>query len=315
MKILFHDYSNELSTEPMYLFEALSQCGINPMIWRDPRQSAFDVFDMAKPDVFITHAQTITADIVKYLSASPKIDLVINVTGMSETQLKSVEDFITEKKISVPLLISNHLTYKPKPKTSLNLHRLLPACDIFYRLPKPPELSGGPMCKEAIISNEYCAELEKFLIDERTRSESMETFRQYHLVQMTSGDKSEHFDIKTNLRSVHTLFHMYETICIAGSSDFCLSQLFFDTVLNAQEMSVIAHDKDNFYSGLQELFTESEINTDDRAAIKEEMKKQVKQRHTPFHRAATLLKLLKDKESMMKVEKFKELLPNALKDI
>lgn len=313
MKILFHDYSSELSTEPRYLSRALWQSGIEASLWSNQGVSAYDVFDTVKPDVFVCHCQTMTSDILKYLSSNNSIELVLNVTGMSESQLKYVSDTLENNKVKVPLVISNDFSYKGKLKTTLNLHRLLPATDIFLSRGKPSESSL--ICQEAVLSNKYCDNLEKFLVNEETRLEALQAFKQYHLVQITSGEKSEHFDVRANVSSIHELFHLYRNICIAGDSDFCLSQVFFDSVVNAESMSVIAHDVDNFHDGLKELFSESEIDTEDRAVIKAEMKRQIKQRHTPFHRAATLMKLLKNKEDMMKVERIKEQLPNAIKDL
>ena len=61
MKILFHNYSNSTSTEPIYLYNALQKCGVESFIWADPNMSAYDVFDTTKPDVFVTHFKTFSA--------------------------------------------------------------------------------------------------------------------------------------------------------------------------------------------------------------------------------------------------------------
>jgi len=313
MKILIHNYSNELSSEPSYLYHALARCGVETYVWADPTVSAFDVFDTVKPDVFITHAEMVTPDIVKYLKQSKNIDMAMNVSSMTDQQLKNVEDFFSDGSINVPLVFSNNLSYKPRQKTALNLQQLLPAFDLFAIT--VDNKVHEPICKEAIISQKYSKILEEFLKQEDLVDAVESNVRNYHLVQVTRGDKSEDFDIRTNVQSLQTLFRMYETITLAGPADFCLSQMFFDSAINAKAMSIVAEDKDNFHKGLDEIFVDTDLKSDDRSEIKKEIKKQVKQRHTPFHRAATLLKHLKARDEMVKVEKFKEQLPILLKDI
>ena len=65
MKILIHNYSSEISTEPFYLAQALANMGYETRIWNN-EVSAFDIFDTFDPDVFITHYQIITTDIAKH---------------------------------------------------------------------------------------------------------------------------------------------------------------------------------------------------------------------------------------------------------
>jgi hypothetical protein len=315
MKILLHNYSSELSSEPAYLYHALNQCGVNVGIWADPNMSAFDVFDLFSPDVFVTHVENLSPDIVKYLQQNGKIELVLNATTMSDSQFSNMELFLKEKSLTVPLVFSNSLSFKPRPKTSLNLQQLLPAFDLFARLQRQVDPSILPLCKEVIVSQKYGKVLKEFLLQESLTDAVDNKKINYHLAQFTNGEKSEDFDIRANILSLQALFDMYQTISIAGPADFCLSQIFFDSAINAREMSIIADDKDNFHKGLDEIFTDTNLQSNNRDEIKAEIKKQVKQRHTPFHRAATLLKHLKNKDAMAKVEKFKESLPELLKDI
>ena len=88
MKILYHNYSNFLSTEPMYMHNTFTRCGIESVFWNSSKTSAYDTFDLNKPDVFVTHFRTFTHDILDYLKNNrSKVEVVMNVTGATQSQI------------------------------------------------------------------------------------------------------------------------------------------------------------------------------------------------------------------------------------
>lgn len=297
MRILFHNYSNEVTTESLYLFQALKQSGLDAHIWADKRVSAFDVFDSVKPDVFVSHYRNVTPDVMKYLDQAPNIKLVLNVTDISETQMKDVESYLTAKGIEVPFVFTNHFNYKPRPVTKLKCERLYPAFDLF----RIRQHTVPPLCKEAILSTQY----DDFLKQELEKREV------YHLVQVTEGDKDENFDLRVNASSIQELSQYYHNFTLCGNTDFVSSQLFFDLNFNAHNITVNVSDEDNFNRFLGDIFMDSGSVED----MGRQIKNQLKSRHTPFHRAATFLKYLKARDEMSQVERVKTQLGPMLENL
>lgn len=288
MKILFHNYSNELSTEPIYLTKALHQSGLDAMLWSDPNVSAFDSFDRTKPDVFITHAQTITPDILKYLSQNRSIDLVVNITGLSDGQVMSLEKHILDSNISCPSIFTNSFSHNEKPTTSLKCFRLFPAVDIF-NVRRSPAFKA---CESAVVALRQSEMLQKAIKGKEV----------YHLIQVTNKDMEDGFDLRTNAISIGQLYGIYKNVMLVGDTDFCSSQLFFDLNYNTDNIKVEVSDRENFNKFLSEAFK----NTDADEDIGLQIKGQIANSHTPFHRAATLCKHLKFKDGMIKTERAKD---------
>jgi len=298
MKILFHNYSDEITTEPAYLFQALQKSGLDAHFWSDRNVGAYDTFDQIQPDVFVSNFRNITPDIVKYLEQSPRINLVLNVTGISDAQMQEVEGFLEAKKIDVPFVFTNSFSHKPLPKTRLKCERIFPAFDLFR---VRQGVAVDLVCKEAVLSREFNGHLEKQLAKKEV----------YHLIQVTEGEKDANFDLRVNASSIQELSQYYKEVSLVGDTDFCSSQLFFDLNFNAHNISVTVEDQENFTKFLSTVFKEDESNEDLALQIKDQMKA----RHTPFHRAATFLKHLKFQDGMLQVENVKGQLPAMLKEL
>lgn len=298
MRILFHNYSNELTTEPLYLSNAMRQCGLDVTLWVDPSISAYDAFDMNKPDVFITHAYSVTPDIFKYLGESKKIDLVLNVTGLSDVQVSDIEKYCDHEGVKCPFMFTNHFSLKGRNKTpdiKTKFHRVYPAFDLFLSNPidKPKIISEG------VISQHNDEQLQSVIKDKEV----------YHLIQVTNGEREDGFDLRTNATSLKGLYPVYNKLTVVGDANFCSSQLFFDLNYNTHNISISCHDETAFFDFLSEAFENIDTGED----IKLQVREQIKNRHTPFHRAATLCKHLKAKDEMAKVERAKSQLSELLK--
>jgi len=299
MRILFHNYSDELTTEPLYLFQALEKSGLDAHIWANRNVSAFDTFDQVKPDVFVSNFRNVTPDIVKYLNQNSNIDLVLNVTGCSEAQMVGIEDHLKLNNIKCPFVFVNSFENKPLPKTKFKCERIYPAFDLFRVRPQKP----NPDCKEAILSQSFDDHLEK----------ELEGKEVYHLIQVTEGEKDENFDMRVNASSIHELAQYYKSFTLVGDVDFCSSQLFFDLNFNAKNVTVKFEDKEGFDKFLSTVFKDGDTKSAEE--MSNQIKQQIKARHTPFHRASTFMKHLKDKEGVLQVDRVKDKLPEMLKDL
>jgi hypothetical protein len=296
MKILFHNYSNQLSTEPLYLHNALLKCDINSSIWSNPKASAYDVFDTIVPDVFVTHFQTLTYDIMDYIKKNGKnINVVMNATGASQSQINSIENVFSEERLIPPILFTNSFSHTIK--TKLKFFTLYPAADLFIVNSAPFIDSGIP---EAILADEFDENVQNYIGEKSV----------FHLLYISGKDLDSNFDIKVAVHSLPQLYKFYPKFVLIGDNDICCSQIFFDMVLNCKTVEVKSSDKKGFENMLKSIFVDSE-NLD----IHLEMKSQIKARHTPFHRASKLIKNLDDESSFKKIEKLKDNLPAILKGI
>jgi hypothetical protein len=298
MKILFHNYSNEVTTEPAYLTAALQRCGVDALLWSDPKVSTFDAFDSVQPDVFVTSYLTVTPDVLKYLErTSRKIDLVLNVTGVSDKQMEDIESVIKGKNLNVPFVFTNNFSHKKLPKTSIKCERIYPAFDLFAIRREQTQ----PLCKEALL----CKSPSDLLNSVQKKKEV------YHSVQITNAEKEESFDLRCNALSMHELFKYYQKWTLIGDTDFCSSQLFFDLNMNVNNVSVSVEDEENFNKFLREIFNDAGDIED----MGKQIKGQLKDRHTPFHRAGTLCKHLKHEDGLSQVEQVKGQLSEFLKEL
>lgn len=295
MKILFHNYTHSLSTEPLYLHNAFVKSGLESVLWTNQQASAYDMFDMHKPDVFITHFQVFTYDILTYLKNNNSCEVVMNVTGATQTQIDSIKDTIKEAKLKVPFVFTNE--FDNKIKVDLNLVKLYPAADIFNIDYGPFQDAGVP---EAIISNKFDQKVDNYIANKSV----------FHLLYVTGGDLDSHFDIAVNAQSLPRIYKIYPKVVLIGDNDLCCSQIFLDTNLSCKRVEVKSSNMEGFEKMLREMFTD--VKGED---IQAEIRSQIKAKHTPFDRAWRFMKYLNNNDAMNKIMKIKNEIPQALKDL
>lgn len=118
MRSLIQNYSSEISTEPVQFNQALLELGVEATMW-DAKLSAFDVFDRANPDIFITHYSLVSKDLVKRLKDT-EVKVALNCTGINSENL----DILNGCGLKVDLAYTNF-------PNDLNLTVIQPCCDIF----------------------------------------------------------------------------------------------------------------------------------------------------------------------------------------
>jgi hypothetical protein len=293
MRILFHNYSTAISTEPLYLSKALKFADVEAAVWSNARVSAYDMFDGFKPDVFVTHFQHFSNDVLTYLKNNNKFDVVLNVTGATESQLKYIESCFNENSIKCPFIFSN--SFDDSPKTKLKFITMYPAADIFNRSDDKFMDHGVP---EAIISDNFSENLENLIGEKEV----------FHLLYITEKELDSHFDMRVNALTLSRYYNQYPKITLVGDKNLCCSQLCLDLALNAKDFEVKCSDVIAIHDMSGLLFSQSENDN-----VKEEMKNQIKAKHTPFHRAWRFMKYLENKEAMSNLEKIKTQLPELLK--
>jgi len=136
----------------------------------------------------------------------------------------------------------------------------------------------------------------------------------YHLLYIGGEKEYGDFDIGVSLSALSQLYKGYKHFDIIGKNLFNC-QLFFDACLNCNSLSFPTSDEDSkqFSKFLEKVF---DCNTsDDGNDIFYQVKKQIKSKHTPFHRAWTLAKHLKNEQWMKSLTTIKDKVSDVLGDL
>jgi len=201
MRTLVHNYSSEISTEAIYIAQFLREEGNEVKFWNN-QESAFDVFDDFKPDVFFTHYLMLTKDIAKRTKGEG-VKTVINVTGATPQHLQVIDD-----------MMENHYCFQN--------YKMLPDIDVvapcadFY-LKDTPGLKVPRYAIETlfIVDSQQELDLVSPLFEDR------ET---YHVLTNSIDMKaSNQVDEYVSIAVLSKLYQNYEEIIVTKSN-----QVFFD---------------------------------------------------------------------------------------
>lgn len=109
MKFIITDYSSNSQSESLYFHKGLSLLeGCSSALWNTQRISAYDIFDMVKPDIFMTHINSISTDALSYLKKEDsKIGLIVNITGANQSQVTNTENFLKTHNINCLFFFTN----------------------------------------------------------------------------------------------------------------------------------------------------------------------------------------------------------------
>ena len=220
MKALVQNYTTSTSTEAAYLHESLNCLdGVESAFWTDTNVSVFDMFDIVKPDIFITHITLLSDDTLKYLRRNQRIRLILNITGSSQENLDLVNHVIKETKITCPLLFTN----QPKRLNSLisrgvKLISVMHGADLFAG-------RRGRRFPEYQIDVGLLTDYDKGDRLEELLS-SFETY--HHLTQ--NPQPLESSDIHMPAFDMHELYGKYRKFVVSVGDPY-IPQAFFDAVI------------------------------------------------------------------------------------
>ena len=290
MRILIHNYTSIISTEPMYFCKSFEITGHEAHLWSDASISTFDMFDSFKPDVYLTHFEFLTNDAIKYLSQNKQIQLIVNCTGMTTDKLKILESKVEEGGINCPFLFTNAGAVLPYAKPEkLKMESILPGLDVFL----PPQVFPDFKIDLGLVALESSKQ-----IDEYTKGR--ETHHRLKLTHMSERDK--HFDMPVSILSLRGLYDKYNEVMFATPMSIVFSQLFYEAAFHADKVSFKVEDEEQplFDQFLASVFKEEETDN-----LSQTLKSQIKSNHTSISRAARLCKFMKDSETKLKLEKMR----------
>lgn len=291
MRVLVQNYATSSCTEPLYIHETLNALdGVESHLWQDNKVSVYDMFDITKPDIFITHFGLLTDDTVKYLSKHKNIQMLINVTSAQQSQVDTIDSVISNFNIKAPFLFTNQPMLLNKIiQRKTKLVSIMHGADVFLsrQQPKLPEYE----IELGIVTD--------YKIKDRLESLT-KSFGTYHV--LTQDDS-----LKEDADIVMPAFHMYEIYpkykqVVVTSKDMGLPQAFFDAAFYGN--SVVYHPKYDsqlvkMNTTIQSLLKTSEsmsLEADkiaDNKLNSESVRRSVATGHTCLHRVKRMLSMLK----------------------
>lgn len=278
MRILIQNYSDTMTTQPMYLHQCFRATeAAQSHLWnvKDPI-SAFDMLDRFNPDVFITSYKTINKDIIKYLGQR-KIPTVCDITNAAQEVLDQLDNMIA------PLFyITENYNFLSDVKSRNVINRLHPALDVFSIPRSLPDFTVPVALICANANDDYKSYCEEY--------------DSYHKINLAGQE--EGFDLTENLATLSSLYQHYDKVILCDDIKVITSQVFFDSLMKSKNMfsKVPESQKELFNEFLSNMFEEEE--TDD---LLDGLKKQIAKKHTCFSRASRLMELLNNQEAAKKL--------------
>lgn len=278
MKILINNYSNPHSTEPIYLNTAFNAVGCESTLWPS-NISTFDIFDMVRPNVHITHHSRLTIDLATYLKDAKNIDLMINITGLNQSHLTAMEEKLLGYGVKPKLYFVNYYDHNLK-SSHVNIMTLLHGADIFF----------GQAKKQYAI--EY-----GILVD--SKDQMYPHGETYHYLS-TNEQSVNDVDICLPLHQMSQLWGNYNKIIMRYFYN-AIPQCFYDAGYYNNNVYFDVKDRFILDNILIKMFGDGkhcDLSIDNSGDITDK----IKQKHTCLHRAKSLLSQLPCKEQTDKMQ-------------
>ena len=288
MKVLIQNYTTNSTTEPLYISECVNSVdGCEAAVW-NKNVSAYDMFDIVEPDLFITHLSLLTPDIIKYLSQNKSISAIFNVTMVEQMHVDQLDSMVSENKIQCPFFFTN----QPKilnrlRQKNIKLVSIMHGADIFLSQQQPVGFDYD--IELGIVSNYEVGDRFKDLVD---------NFNSYHY--LTQNTKlTEGFDISIPVMQMYSLWNKYRKIVIT-MDDMYLPQSFFDAIVYGND--VFYHPKYGSMKGKMNSNLQSMLGISQSLSCSFEqivsgqdhsdVKKKILDRHTCAHRVKRMFSQL-----------------------
>lgn len=278
MKFLISHYLQEHSTESLYFNSILNTVGCKSTIWND-NVSTYDVFDMVKPDVCITHYKKVSLDLVLYLQENKNIDLVLNVTGITRDNLNILESKLKEFCITPKFVFSNY--YDHGLITKFNVVTILHGADILLsKSPKQYEIDYG-----IFVNN---------------TNQLKPIGETYHFISDSSKIEDK-IDIYLPTHRLTHLYSNYNNIVFRYFEDG-LNQMFYDAAVSNKVFFDI-DDRTELDNQLNKLLgTKNEKHCDMQNEDSGSIGEIILSKHTCLNRTKTLLSQFSAKEYLDKLQ-------------
>ena len=286
MKFLINNYSSHNQTEALYFNAGLNLIdGISSIIWHPQQISAYDIFDIIKPDYFITHVDKLPIDCLSYIKNNNSIELILNITGVSETNVNNIVSILKEHNIKSAFFFTNSENNNIKIK-NINIVNINFGADIFYN----------------IASNKLNYRISNgVFINSKSQIKNMDGT--YHYLSNESTMQG-HADITLPAHTISSLYKNYDNI-VFKYFETMIPQVFYDAVFYGNKVFYEIDDK-NLENQINDKFKKIfkiENNICDKNCVDVgQMKDIIINKHTCLHRLKSLLSQLPANEYVEKLQ-------------
>jgi hypothetical protein len=276
MRVLIQDYSNPDSTEAMYLCQSFNAIDVESTLWNSDNSSAYDVFDGFSPDVFIAHFSKLTNDIIKYLTQSPDIKVILNMTGAQQDHVDQLDSMIQQFNLNCPFIFTNTTKDMNKLKSSVvDLTDLAPSLDIFSAgmSSQLPEFN----LDFGVVTNYDCKSRLSSIFD---------NCNGYHFLS-TESNLTDKLDITAPEIKLQSLYSKYQKILIARD-DLAIPQSMFSAIYHGAKVYYKAKyetQNETTLKSLQKLFKVKDCFDLDKEFDGKQVRKSLLANHTCYNRA------------------------------
>lgn len=273
MKFLIDNYSSTYHTEPMYINAVLNLiegCSSN---MRSDRMSVYDNFDLVSPDFFITHGAKLSQDILSYLNEHNSIHLVVNVSGVTQDQIQTLEMVLKDNNINKVTFFINYSNHGLVTK-NINIFVLAHGADIF--------LSNNNEVKYSIQQGIIVSNKSQITKREGT----------YHYLSNTASI-SKDVDIFLPAMHMSNFYRSYDKI-VFKSFGKVIPQSYFDAIFHG---NMVEYEPDSSNDPAIAILANVFEGCDTFA----KMKQQVRNKHTCLHRTKSLLSQLPCNDLVVKL--------------
>lgn len=281
MKFLISDYSSPDNTEALYFNTTLNYIGCMSTIWKHDI-SAFDIFDITQPDIYITHINMLHNDSIAYLSQNKNVDLILNITGIKNTDLNKLDSILKEQNITPKFYFSNNPNHNLESKN--NIMTILHGTDLYLTPSKDIE---------------YNIDCGIFVSIPENVKPHGETF---HYI---SNNKSMEniADIVLPITNLSSIYGNYNKLIFKYFNSY-FNQVFFDASYYGKSIYIDTVDSSHT-NALSKLLGEDNLcnlNNENSGIINHIIKK----KHTCLHRTKTLISQLSAKDQINNITKLIE---------
>jgi hypothetical protein len=279
MRFLIDNYANSESTEPYYLNATINNIdGCVSHLWNRNQTSAYDIFDIVKPDIFIAQKDHISLDALKYMNEHKNIGMIINVTGFNNNELLNLDNIIQQNNLNVPFVFNNGVEKLKSNK--INVVNILNSADIYLL---------------AVDKLDY--KIDKAIIVQKKSQVDYSYSGTYHYLS-TNEELVKDVDIVQPVMRIQNIYGNYSEIVFKPFHDV-IPQIFFDAILNHNNVSYECDGTEK--SKLMNEKIHSTLGTD-----KSEWQRNVKSKHTCLNRTKSLLSQLPCNDMVLKLGKMIE---------
>lgn len=283
MNFIIGNYSSSTQTESLYIDATLRAIGCKSNIWNPSKISAYDLFDMVKPNYYVTHITNIMTDVISYIKENGGVELIINVTGVDQEALSTMERILGEQKVPIAFLFTN--TDVADLQTKARLVKIGFGADLFLSKGTIPySIDVG----QIVLSKDHIKHYDC----------------SYHTISY-SKTLENNVDILLPVNQLSNIYHNYNEI-VFRSFGTMIPQSFYDAIYYGKKVYFDIDDESTrkMVSDRIKKTFRTEMDICDKNNIDTvELRKKLLDRHTCFHRTKTLLSQLPLNEYLERIDK------------